>query len=453
MDLHFFGFGYFGYSTDSVQILLDPLTPPIVNPIVNPLVSHHTLDFLNLLHPITHPPTDDLSLPLPSDHAHPPPLPPPPPPSLLRLSPLNPSPMARILHEQTLYYTPEYPDCSIFRCISFPPLLPPPPPPPSPPPPPLSSPHKNGLANHALLASTALVAFFLVSILSSAFFLFFRRRRRRAAAQGIQQTPSFPSDAGLGPSDDPVHHVWYIRTVGLDEATIESIAVSEYRTGLVGAADCAVCLGDFADGDLVRLLPKCGHAFHVPCIDTWLRAHVNCPLCRAHVIDPLVSTSAVGTGTAGESIPEGENSETGSESSERSTREVGSDLQWRNEEGNEHAQEVFVEIPLSDSASDGENSSEVLVRTEERESRPVRYRSASVDSPFMSSNVVVTIPEIGTGTGCEMGKEESNCEIMTEKVLTQTGQSEMERSLSSSSSSRVFFFSRNGRSRSSVLPL
>jgi len=88
-----------------------------------------------------------------------------------------------------------------------------------------------------------------------------------------------------------VHHVWYIRTVGLDEAAINSIAVTPYRAGrgLLGAADCSVCLGEFHDGELVRLLPKCGHAFHVPCIDTWLRAHVNCPLCRSDVLDPAVT--------------------------------------------------------------------------------------------------------------------------------------------------------------------
>jgi len=79
--------------------------------------------------------------------------------------------------------------------------------------------------------------------------------------------------------------------VGLDEAAINSIAVTPYRAGagLLGAADCSVCLGEFHDGELVRLLPKCGHAFHVPCIDTWLRAHVNCPLCRSDVLDPAVT--------------------------------------------------------------------------------------------------------------------------------------------------------------------
>ena len=63
-----------------------------------------------------------------------------------------------------------------------------------------------------------------------------------------------------------VHHIWYIRIVRLDQAVIDSIEATRYRTGagLPGVADCSVCLGEFSDGELVRLLPKCGHAFHIP---------------------------------------------------------------------------------------------------------------------------------------------------------------------------------------------
>ncbi|RAL46445.1 hypothetical protein DM860_004724 [Cuscuta australis] len=45
-------------------------------------------------------------------------------------------------------------------------------------------------------------------------------------------------------------------------------------------ADCAICLADYADGDEIRTLPQCGHAFHVQCIDTWLGSHSSCPSCR-----------------------------------------------------------------------------------------------------------------------------------------------------------------------------
>jgi hypothetical protein len=47
-----------------------------------------------------------------------------------------------------------------------------------------------------------------------------------------------------------------------------------------GPFDCAVCLSEFADHDRLRLLPLCGHAFHVACIDVWLRSSATCPLCR-----------------------------------------------------------------------------------------------------------------------------------------------------------------------------
>ncbi|XP_062193546.1 RING-H2 finger protein ATL46-like, partial [Phragmites australis] len=45
--------------------------------------------------------------------------------------------------------------------------------------------------------------------------------------------------------------------------------------------DCAICLCEFTDDDRLRLLPLCGHAFHVACIDVWLRSSATCPLCRA----------------------------------------------------------------------------------------------------------------------------------------------------------------------------
>ncbi|XP_021902792.1 RING-H2 finger protein ATL80 [Carica papaya] len=45
-------------------------------------------------------------------------------------------------------------------------------------------------------------------------------------------------------------------------------------------SDCAICLTEFAAGDELRVLPQCGHCFHVVCIDTWLGSHSSCPSCR-----------------------------------------------------------------------------------------------------------------------------------------------------------------------------
>eukprot|EP00257_Ricinus_communis_P014071 XP_015571661.1 E3 ubiquitin-protein ligase ATL42 [Ricinus communis] len=47
--------------------------------------------------------------------------------------------------------------------------------------------------------------------------------------------------------------------------------------------ECAVCLSKFEDIEVLRLLPRCKHAFHINCVDQWLEKHSSCPLCRCKV--------------------------------------------------------------------------------------------------------------------------------------------------------------------------
>ncbi len=48
-------------------------------------------------------------------------------------------------------------------------------------------------------------------------------------------------------------------------------------------SSCAVCLCDFASGDLIRRL-KCSHIFHKSCVECWIKAKINlvpkCPMCN-----------------------------------------------------------------------------------------------------------------------------------------------------------------------------
>ncbi|KAM0889756.1 hypothetical protein ACQ4PT_027497 [Festuca glaucescens] len=74
--------------------------------------------------------------------------------------------------------------------------------------------------------------------------------------------------------------------------------------GGAAGVECAVCLAEMADGEKGRLLPGCGHRFHVECIDRWFRTNSTCPLCRvaafgepsaveAHKVVPVAAGPAV----------------------------------------------------------------------------------------------------------------------------------------------------------------
>ncbi|KAG0500477.1 hypothetical protein HPP92_000549 [Vanilla planifolia] len=73
-----------------------------------------------------------------------------------------------------------------------------------------------------------------------------------------------------------------VATTGLDPSSIAALPTYAYREPDAGeGADCAVCLSAAEEGELMRMMPGCGHVFHVECIDMWLHSHSTCPVCRA----------------------------------------------------------------------------------------------------------------------------------------------------------------------------
>ncbi|KAF7818868.1 RING-H2 finger protein ATL70 [Senna tora] len=101
--------------------------------------------------------------------------------------------------------------------------------------------------------------------------------------------------------------VEYVQRSGLDEATILSYPKLLYCEARLQKSEvtptatcccCSICLGDYKDSDMVRVLPDCAHLFHVSCIDPWLRIHPTCPLCRTSPIPtPLTQLPPLPTST------------------------------------------------------------------------------------------------------------------------------------------------------------
>lgn len=71
---------------------------------------------------------------------------------------------------------------------------------------------------------------------------------------------------------------------GLKKAAMKALPIVVYTSpsklppGL--GTDCPICLAEFGEGEKVRVLPKCNHAFHMECIDKWLTSRSSCPMCR-----------------------------------------------------------------------------------------------------------------------------------------------------------------------------
>ncbi|KAI3519085.1 hypothetical protein L1887_08096 [Cichorium endivia] len=80
---------------------------------------------------------------------------------------------------------------------------------------------------------------------------------------------------------------------GIKKKTIQTFPTFTYNSdkedngcgncGKLSSSDCVICLAEYVDGDEIRVLPQCGHGFHVGCIDTWLSSHSSCPSCRQNL--------------------------------------------------------------------------------------------------------------------------------------------------------------------------
>lgn len=141
-----------------------------------------------------------------------------------------------------------------------------------------------------------------------------------------------------------LQQLFHLHDSGVDQSFIDTLPVFNYKSiiGVKDPFDCAVCLCEFEPEDKLRLLPKCSHAFHMECIDTWLLSHSTCPLCRAsllsdfspnHSFSPIVLVLESGSESAREIISE-RDCALGSSNSVARANSLG--FQFRDEFGSSH---------------------------------------------------------------------------------------------------------------------
>ncbi|KAF8395352.1 hypothetical protein HHK36_019298 [Tetracentron sinense] len=70
---------------------------------------------------------------------------------------------------------------------------------------------------------------------------------------------------------------------GLEPVVVATFPTKKYSDEFFSSredAQCTVCLAEYQEKDILRILPYCGHSFHVTCIDIWFQQHSTCPVCR-----------------------------------------------------------------------------------------------------------------------------------------------------------------------------
>ncbi|MQM00243.1 hypothetical protein Taro_032973 [Colocasia esculenta] len=136
-------------------------------------------------------------------------------------------------------------------------------------------------ADMALAVGILLSGFVLGLLLMVAVRLYLRRRRGARAGDPDEKPERGPEPEAKKPSEPPTVY-------------------SAGKTELAGAAaECAICLSEFVDGEALRVLRACKHGFHVQCVERWLASSPftsqvpwrkttapSCPMCRASCLPP-----------------------------------------------------------------------------------------------------------------------------------------------------------------------
>ncbi|XP_020594425.1 RING-H2 finger protein ATL67-like [Phalaenopsis equestris] len=155
----------------------------------------------------------------------------------------------------------------------------------TPPPPPYVY-NIGGLSTPVALGLIAVLVVFLITVFLTLFFCY------HLTLIPHYQNPNPSPDQTLGAA--PARVIFVMEgeyqagrgVPGLDEAVISSYP--EFSFSVNGGEEglCSICLNEYKEGQMLKRMPECRHCFHIGCIDSWLRRHGTCPICRSTPAPP-----------------------------------------------------------------------------------------------------------------------------------------------------------------------
>ncbi|XP_020234803.1 RING-H2 finger protein ATL67 [Cajanus cajan] len=165
----------------------------------------------------------------------------------------------------------------------------------------MSPPHPHSYFSNLGLGysiAIALAFLFLLStlLLSSYLCCRARRNRTRAAAQAASRARSadggviLPRVIFVAEDEDEEEES---AAVGLEQSVINSYPRFEFsnREGArSNNTTCSICLCEYKDSEMLRMMPECRHFFHQCCLDSWLKLNGSCPVCRNSPLPTPLST-------------------------------------------------------------------------------------------------------------------------------------------------------------------
>lgn len=108
----------------------------------------------------------------------------------------------------------------------------------------------------------------------------------------IRRRQMFEIESRLDLDQLPEH-----RNSGLDPGVVAAIPSLKFHPDAFSPSEdtqCIICLAEYEEKEDLRVMPDCGHTFHLSCIDTWLKKQSTCPVCRFSVQESFERKQMVG---------------------------------------------------------------------------------------------------------------------------------------------------------------